>query len=77
MGPDQAVGREEALRLATVENAFLTFEEESKGVLTVGMLADMVVLENDFLTIADEGIEDMRVLCTIVDGRIVYRDPDW
>ena len=77
MGPDQAVSREEALRLATVENAFLTFEEESKGVLTVGMLADMVVLEDDFLAIADEGIEDMRVLCTIVDGRIVYRDPDW
>jgi hypothetical protein len=77
MGSDQAVSREEALRLATVENAFLTFEEESKGVLTVGMLADMVVLEDDFLTIADEGIEDMRVLCTIVDGRIVYRDPDW
>ena len=77
MGPDQAVSREEALRLATVENAYLTFEEGSKGALMVGMLADMVVLEDDFLTTTDEGIEDMRVLCTIVDGRIVYRDPDW
>jgi predicted amidohydrolase YtcJ len=31
----------------------------------------------DFLTTTDEGIEDMRVLYTIVDGRIVYGDPDW
>ncbi len=76
-GADQAVGREEALRLATVENAYLTFEEESKGTLEVGKLADMLVLDDDFLSVADEVIEDMRVLLTIVGGRIVYRAPDW
>ncbi len=71
------MGREEALRLATVENAYLTFEEGSKGTLEVGKLADMLVLDDDFLTIADEVIEDMGVLLTIVGGRIVYRAPDW
>ena len=77
MGADQAVGREEALRLATVENAYLTFEEGSKGTLEVGKLADMIVLADGFLTVADEALEDMRVLMTIVGGRIVFRDPDW
>ena len=77
MGIDQAVTREQALRLATVENAYLTFEEESKGTLEVGRLADMIVLAEDFITVADAAIEDMRVLTTIVGGRIVYRDPDW
>ncbi len=76
-GADQAVAREEALRLATVENAYLTFEEGSKGTLEVGKLADMLVLDDDFLTVPDELIEDMRVLMTVVGGRIVYRDPDW
>ena len=76
-GADQAVGREEALRLATVENAYLTFEEGAKGTLEVGKLADMLVLDDDFLTAADEVIEDMRVLLTIVGGRIVYRATAW
>ena len=76
-GADQAVGREDALRLATVENAYLTFEEGSKGTLEVGKLADMLVLDEDFLTVADDLIEDMRVLLTMVGGRIVYRAVDW
>ena len=77
VGADQAVGREQALRLATIENAYLTFEEESKGTLQVGKLADMLVLADDFLTVDDQGIEDMLVLMTVVGGRVVFRDPDW
>ncbi len=77
MGADQAVPREEALRLATLENAYLTFEESLKGTIQVGKLADLIVLADEFLTVADEGIEGMRVLMTMVGGRTVHRESAW
>ena len=53
--PEQCLTREEALRLYTIRNAALTFEEKEKGSLEPGKLADFIVLDRDFLTCPVEG----------------------
>ncbi len=72
LGKAQAITRKEALRVATIENAFLTFEENIKGRLTPGMLADMVMLDRDIMTVSDAELVDTRVLGTIVGGKVVF-----
>ena len=72
IGREQRVTREEALRMATAGNAWLTFEEASKGSLEPGKLADLVVLSEDPLTCPEPRLRDARVLTTMVGGRIVY-----
>jgi len=72
LGPDQKITREEALRIATVENARLTFEEQIKGSIEPGKLADFVVLGEDILTADPKRIEQMKVLRTVVGGKEVY-----
>jgi hypothetical protein len=74
LGADQKISRQEALRIETINNAYLTFEERSKGSIEVGKLADLVVLPQDILTCAAKDIERMRVSMTIVGGRVVYED---
>ncbi|NNF14304.1 MAG: amidohydrolase [Gemmatimonadetes bacterium] len=71
-GPDEALTVEEAIRAYTANGAWLTFEEEVKGTLEPGMLADMVVLSDDLLTLDPEGIMDVEVDMTIVDGQVLY-----
>jgi predicted amidohydrolase YtcJ len=73
MGQDQKVSREEALRAMTVGGAELTFEEDLKGTLEPGKLADLVVLEEDILTCEPERIRDMEISLTMVGGEIVFR----
>jgi hypothetical protein len=72
MGPDQRISREDALRAATLGNAYLTFEENLKGSIETGKLADLVVLEEDFFTCPEKDIENMRVFMTIAGGKVVY-----
>jgi predicted amidohydrolase YtcJ len=72
MGPDQRISREEALRAATFGNAYLTFEEGSRGSIEPGKLADFVVLEKDFFTCPEKDIEAMTVQATVVGGQIVF-----
>jgi predicted amidohydrolase YtcJ len=72
-GADQAITREEALRLYTVSGAYSSFEEKVKGSIEVGKLADMVVLDRDYFTIPAEQIKDVKPLQTIVGGALVYR----
>jgi predicted amidohydrolase YtcJ len=72
MGPDQRIGREEALRAATLGNAYLTFEENIKGSIEAGKLADLLVLTEDILTGPEKNIENMGVVMTIVGGKVVY-----
>jgi predicted amidohydrolase YtcJ len=75
LGAAQRITPLEALRLATVGNAWLTFEEADKGTLEAGKLADMVLLSADPLTADAATVRDARVLLTIVGGRVVYRAP--
>jgi predicted amidohydrolase YtcJ len=72
LGPDQRVTREEALRMATMGNAWLMMEEREKGSIEAGKLADLVVLSEDPLTAAETRVRDAVVLMTIVGGRVVY-----
>ena len=72
MGLDQRLTRAQALRAATMGNAYLRFEEKTSGSIEVGKAADLLVLGGDFLTVPDKGIETMRVVMTVVGGRIVY-----
>jgi predicted amidohydrolase YtcJ len=73
--PDQRMTREEALRAGTLSAAYSAFEEEIKGSLTPGKLADVVVLSRDIMTVPFEEIPDTEVLYTIVGGEIVYTNP--
>ena len=73
MGEDQKIDREQALRAMSLGNAELMFEEDVKGSLERGKLADLVVLSDDILTCAPEQIRDMQVMMTMVGGEIVYR----
>jgi predicted amidohydrolase YtcJ len=77
LGVDQAVSREDALRLITRNHAYLTFEEDSKGVIAPGRYADLVVLAEDIMTVAPKRIEQVNVLMTMVGGREVYRHDDF
>ena len=70
--PEQKITVEQALRAYTYEGAFASFEENKKGTIKVGMLADMVLLDRDLTTIAPETIRDAQVLYTIVGGRAVF-----
>ena len=72
LGADQRVSREEALRIETINNAFLTFEERRKGSIEPGKLADLVVLPADILACPPKLIEQMPVSMTMVGGRIVF-----
>jgi hypothetical protein len=70
--PDQRMTRQEALRSFTLDAAYAAFEENIKGSLEKGKLADMVVLSKDIMTIPASEILQTRVVMTIVGGRIIY-----
>ena len=77
MGVDQKISREDALRMVTRNHWYLTFEENTKGIIAPGRFADMVVLPEDIMTVPAKRIEQMRVMMTMVGGRVVYRDVDF
>jgi predicted amidohydrolase YtcJ len=70
----QKLTREQALRAATQNGAYLTFEEDERGTLEVGKLADLAVMSDDPLTCDEAMLPELRSLLTVVDGRIVHRD---
>jgi hypothetical protein len=70
---DQKMSRIEALRSYTISNAFAAFEEDIKGSLSLGKLADVTVLTRDILTVPDDDIRTARVAYTIIGGRVVYK----
>ncbi|MFQ6053927.1 MAG: amidohydrolase [Candidatus Bathyarchaeia archaeon] len=72
VGPEEAIGVMDAIRLYTWNGAYLGKEEDLKGSIEPGKLADMVVLDRDILTVPPEEIKEIRVLMTIVDGKVVY-----
>jgi predicted amidohydrolase YtcJ len=75
LGVDQKISRKEALQVQTINNAYLTFEESTKGSIEPGKLADLVVLPEDILTCEPKHLERMAVDITMVDGKIVHRRP--
>ena len=75
--PDQRLSRAQALRSYTMNNAYAAFEEDIKGSLTPGKLADIVVLSSDIMTVPVDEVREAEVVYTIVGGRVLYeRGPD-
>jgi hypothetical protein len=70
--PEQRVTREEALRMFTLDAAYSVFEEDLKGSLEPGKLADLVVLSKDILTIPAEEILSTEIEMTVLGGRVVF-----
>jgi len=70
--PDQRMSRMEALESYTINGAFAGFEEQIKGSLTPGKLADITVLSKDILTIPEEEIPTAEVVYTIVGGEVKF-----
>lgn len=74
--PEQRMTREEALYSYTRWNAFAAFEEDLKGSLEPGKLADLVVLSENLLSCPDEAILEARVLLTMVGGTVQFKAAD-
>ncbi len=70
--PEHVMTRMEALQSYTINNAYAAFEEDAKGSITPGKLADIVVLSQDLLTVAADDIPDTEVEMTIVGGVVRY-----
>jgi len=68
----QPISREDALIAHTRRNAFLVFQENNLGSIQPGRLADLVVLDRDYLTIPADQIKDIKPVMTMVGGRIAY-----
>jgi len=72
-GDEEAVSREEALRLYTLDAARLAWDETKKGSIEPGKFADLVVLDRDLLVVPAQQILDTKVELTILSGKIVFR----
>jgi len=70
--PEQAVSREEALKMFTVWPAFAAFEEKEKGSIETGKLADLTVLSADIMKIPEPEILQTRCVMTVIGGEVVY-----
>ncbi len=71
--PDQRISIEDAIRAYTYNAAYASFEENDKGSITPGKLADLAVLSQNLREIESSAILDTEVLYTVVDGKVVYR----
>ncbi|UCE06120.1 MAG: amidohydrolase family protein, partial [bacterium] len=69
---EQKMNREDGLRSYTLKCAYAAFEEDFKGSLTVGKLADIALLSKDIMTVPDDEILQTEVLYTIVGGKVMY-----
>lgn len=70
--PEEKISLEEALRAYTVGSAYAEFQESVKGTITPGKLADLVMLSGDIFKIEPKEIEKVKVVMTIIDGKVVY-----
>jgi hypothetical protein len=70
--PEQKISVEETVRAYTYGSAYAEFQENMKGTITPGKLADLVILSEDIFSINPVEIRNVKVLTTIVDGRVVF-----
>jgi predicted amidohydrolase YtcJ len=72
IGPAERISRLDALRMTTINAAFIGFEEKKKGSIEVGKMADLAILTGDFLTVPEDQLMTIKSYMTIVDGRVVH-----
>ncbi len=70
--PDQKMTREQALRSYTLDAAYGAFEENIKGSITKGKLADFTIFDQDLMTVAENELLDTKVVMTIFNGKVVF-----
>ncbi len=71
--PDQRLNRQQALQTYTLNNAYAAFEEDLKGSISTGKLADLVILSKDIMAVPVDEIRDAEVDYTILGGKVVYQ----
>lgn len=71
--PEQRISVEDAIKCYTINSAYASFEENIKGTIETGKLADLIILSDDILTIDPIKIKDAKVEMTIFDGKIIYQ----
>jgi hypothetical protein len=69
--PEEKITREEALKMHTVWPAYLQFSEKTKGSIEAGKLADLVVIDRDYLRCAEDEIPKIRAVQTVIGGRVL------
>jgi predicted amidohydrolase YtcJ len=74
--PEERIDLETALRAYTVNNAWAAGEEERKGSLRAGKLADLVVLDRDPFAVRPEQLDDLEVRLTVLGGEVVWQAPE-
>lgn len=72
LNPGEALTREQAIRLYTINNAYLTHAEKEKGSLEAGKLADLIVTDRDVMACPAGEIRDTKVVLTVVGGKVVH-----
>lgn len=72
----EAISRADALKMYTINNAFSTFEENTKGSIEPGKLADLVVLSDDYLLCPEDNIKSIKAELTMVGGKVVFAEKD-
>jgi predicted amidohydrolase YtcJ len=72
IGPAERISRLDALRMTTINAAYIGFEEKKKGSIEAGKLADLAILTGDFLTVPEDQMMNIKSYMTIVDGKVVY-----
>jgi predicted amidohydrolase YtcJ len=72
--PEEAVTREQALRMFTIYPAVAAFEEDRAGTVTVGKRADFTILDRDIMKIPEAAILETRNVMTVIGGRVVFDD---
>lgn len=75
--PANQLTREEALHLYTQGSAWMSKEEEVKGTLENGMYADFAILSDDYFTVPEQQIKNLKSVLTVVDGKVVYADDEF
>jgi predicted amidohydrolase YtcJ len=71
LAPEQAITPAEAIRIYTMFGAHSGFEEKNKGSIEIGKLADLIIVSDDPLTVPPDKLKEIKVLTTIIDGKIV------
>lgn len=74
--PDQKMTREQALRSYTLDAAYGAFEEDIKGSITIGKLADFTIYDQDIMQVPEDKLMETKIAMTIFDGEVVYEKED-
>jgi predicted amidohydrolase YtcJ len=74
MHPEQKISREEALKTHTIWAAWLQFADRERGSIQPGKMADMIVIDRDYLTCPEDQIKNIEPLMVVLDGKIIVRN---